>query len=788
MDASSVHGEPSALVVSSSVDDDDSASAVQDTIGESNVSQILEVAGHEAGDSGKNLAVPDVSQEATVAVQDNEEIPKSHIGLSESIPSVASPTDSDTKKQLKEQTETNLKPSPAKVAASSNGSNKYTDQVLSNVEFNRGLIDTTAPFESVKAAVSMFGGIVDWKAHRMQIVERRKVIEHELEKAQKEIPLYKKQSEDAEEAKVKVLQELDSTKRLVEELKLNLERVQQEELQAKQDSELANLRVKEMEQGIADEASIAAKQQLEVARTRHIAAVSELQTVKAELEQLKKDYAVLLAERDAAVKKAEEAVSISKEFEKSVEDLTIELISTKESLENAHAAHLEAEDHRIGAVMAREQDVLNWEKDLKEAEEELKKATEQLSASKDLKLKLDTATGLLQDLKDELTAYMESKLEQETGEGKLHNDDLEETDKKSRGEIEAALLAATKELEEINLNIKKTNDEVNILKVAATSLKSELENEKAELASIQQREGMASIAVASLEAELKRTKSEIAVVQIREKEEREKMVELPKNLQEAAQEADKSKELAETARDELRNAKQQLEHTKAVASTVESKLRAAQKEIEAAKASEELALAAINALLDSDSAQRNTGEDSPTGVTLSLEEYYELSKQAHEAEEQANSRVVAALSQIEVAKESEMKSLNKLEEANREMAETKDALEAALQKSEKAKEGKLSIEQELRKWRADHEQRRKAGESVLANRSPKQSFEEVMETRNFISTPNSLVFQQTPSPNTYASTTETDTSPEARVTKKKKRQLFLKIFMFLKKKKSRAYN
>ncbi|KAG5594938.1 hypothetical protein H5410_036170 [Solanum commersonii] len=659
-----------------------------------------------------------------------------------------------------------------------------------NSVINRVKIDTAAPIESVKQAVSKFGGIVDWKAHRVQTVERRKVVDQELANVQEEIPLYKKQSQAAEEVKMMVLKELDSTKRLIEELKLNLERAQTEEQQAKQDSELAKLRVEEMEQGIADEASIAAKAQLEVAKARHEAAVSELNTVDYELKDLHKEYDLLVSERYDAVQKAEEAVSASKKVEKEVEYLTIELITTKESLEAVQAAHLEAEEHGIGAAMAREQDTLTWEKELKQAEDELEKLNQQILSSKDLKAKLDTASALLLDLKAEFAAYMESKLKQETVEDGNFGE-LSEPEKRTHAKIQAAVALATRELEEVKLNIEKATDDVNCLKVAATSLKAELDKEKSELASIQQREGMASIAVASLEAELNRTKSEIALVQMKEKEAREKVVELPKKLQAAAQEADRAKSLAQTAREELRKAKEEAEQAKAGASTMESRLIAANKEIEAAKASEKLALEAINALQESELARSTNDEDSPTGVTLSLEEYFDLSKLAHEAEEQANKRVAAAITQIEVFKESELRSLSRLEEVNREMTTRKEALEIAMKKAEKAKEGKLAVEQELRKWRAEHGQRRKAGDSlplINTTRSPRTSFEESKASKTYERAREAASLHHRSSPRAYeqASNTETDTSPEVKIPKKKKRSFFPRLLMLLGRKKSQA--
>ncbi|OIV97640.1 hypothetical protein TanjilG_12397 [Lupinus angustifolius] len=661
------------------------------------------------------------------------------------------------------------------------------------LDATRTLIDTAAPFESVKAAVSKFGGIVDWKAHKMQTVERRDLVEEELEKAHEEIPDYRKQAEATEKAKVQVLKELDSTKRLIEELKVSLERAQTEERQARQDSELAKLRVEEMEQGIAEDSSVAAKAQLEVAKARYSAAISDLTSVKEELEALRKEYASLMTDKDEAITKAEEAVASSKEVEKSVENITIELIATKELMETAHAAHMEAEEQKIGTVMARDQDFLIWEKEIKQAEEEVQRLNQQILSAKDLKSKLETASTLLLDLKDELSAYMESKLKQEDDEEGISNGDLKVPEKKTHTDIQAAVASAKKELEEVKLNKEKATDEVSFLKVAATSLKSELEQEKSTLASIRQRERMTSIAVASLKAELDRTRSEIALVQMKEKEAKERMTELPKMLQQTAQEANQANVLAQAAREELQKVAAEVEQVKAGVSTMESRLLAAQKDIESAKASEKMAIAAIKALQESESTRRSNEVDPSRGVTLSLEEYYELSKRAHNAEERANSRVASVNAEIEIAKRSELKSFEKLDEVNREIAAKRESLKMAMDKAEKAKEGKLGVEQELRKWRAESEQRRMDGESGQGvenhSKSPRGSFEGNKETNNFDQAQGAASpahYLSSPKAFEHADHDKNGSSPESKHGKKKKRSLFPRVLMFFARRKTHS--
>ncbi|XP_062188647.1 protein WEAK CHLOROPLAST MOVEMENT UNDER BLUE LIGHT 1-like isoform X2 [Phragmites australis] len=574
----------------------------------------------------------------------------------------------------------------------------------------RGLIDTTAPFESVREAVTKFGGIVDWKAHKALMIERRKLIQLELEKVRAEIPSCKEELEDAEMARSQVLGKLEYTKRLIEELKHNLEKAQTEEVQAKQDSELAQLRAQEIEHGIADEASAIARTQMEVAKERHKKAVAELKSVNKELRSVRKQYATLINERHTAIKRSEEVISASKEIEKRVEELTLELIASKGSLELAHAAHHEAEEHRISAALAKEQDCLAWEKELHQAQEELQQLNSNLlSKSKnDMKLNIDANLRKLLSLNSELAAYMEHKLSEEAEE--VSKEDESEDAKQIDKSIKETLTSKQKEFQEVKENIERAKTEANLLRFAATTLRSELDNEKASLATLQQREAMASIAVSSLEAELNRTKQEIESIRSKETDAQEKMVELPKILQQATQEAEDAKVAAHLAQEELRKAMDKLEQTKASATTAQIRLCAVMKEKEASEASERLALAAVQALQES--KEERDVEDSPRRVTLPLSEYYELSKRAHEAEELANGVVAETLAQVVSVKESELRSLERLNEASEEMDEKKEALEIALERAERANEGKLAAEQELRKWRADHEQHRRAHEAA----------------------------------------------------------------------------
>ena len=168
---------------------------------------------------------------------------------------------------------------------------------------------------------------------------------------------------------------MENTKKLIEELKTSLEKIEKDELQAKEEAERVILKIEEMEQDIVSEASIEAKAQLEAEKAMLTEALSEFEFVKRELDSLRKEYASMASGRDIAINNAEETIATSKQIEKAVEDLTTELIATKEELNSTRTAHLEAEEQRLGVV---DQDSHNLKLELEGVEKELQRVNEQV--------------------------------------------------------------------------------------------------------------------------------------------------------------------------------------------------------------------------------------------------------------------------------------------------------------------------------------------------------------------------------------------------------------------------
>lgn len=280
------------------------------------------------------------------------------------------------------------------------------------------------------------------------------------------------------------------------------------------------------------------------------------------------------------------------------------------------------------------------------------------------------------------------------------------------------------ELEQAKLNLTRTTSDIADIRSSVESFNKKLEKERTGLEKTRERLAQNSSNISALEEELNQTKLKLQVVKDAEaKGFPDNPLEISKELQELSSEAEKFKKMREVARLEVSRMESEIEQNKTMLKTAQVKLVAARKMKEAARAAEAVALSEIMILTkhenpSSDFSQTHGSES----VTLSSEEYSTLTLKAFEAKENCRKRVIDIMQQVDAANASKMEILNQAEKASEELKTSKRALEAALSRVDAANQGKLAVEEALRRWRSEHGQKRRTVQNSTKFKNPCPSY------------------------------------------------------------------
>ncbi|KAM3317002.1 hypothetical protein ACQJBY_034902 [Aegilops geniculata] len=552
-------------------------------------------------------------------------------------------------------------------------------------------VDSAAPADPVRGAVSKFGGILDWR-------ERRQQAEEELVVVHAEAAEYQRRTREADAARAEAQQDLMGATGEIDDLWLTVKRAQIAEAQARKDSELAKLRLRKLEKSARERA--AAKAELDSVRGRHAAALADLRAARAEMDALRKERDAVAEEASAAAARVRDTAGEAVHAAEALREAAAEFDALGAELESARAAHDAAEDKRMRLALAWREDKVRWQNRLEEAEMEVRRLRDDLAAAGDLDSHVAAASEHLATLRAELFARAVQGASEE-----------EDKQTPAASSTPAMVGKAKKELEEAMGSVGKAKDETKILHVAAASLRADLEKEKAELAALRQKQSTSSSAsIQSLEEELSLVTSELAAAQARARDREERRSATPEQVDDARREAERAKASARATQEEVAAAREDARVARAAVQATEARLEAVLREVLAAKASAEAAAASANALQQQ---QQQQAMDVPgDSVALTREEYEELSRRARGAEEAAGERVAEALRQVGEAQEAEARGQQKLAKLGRDTELRRQTLRAAREECEQAESAMAAAERALQA-----ELRRRAGGETASPRA-----------------------------------------------------------------------
>ncbi|XP_030972063.1 WEB family protein At1g12150-like [Quercus lobata] len=540
-----------------------------------------------------------------------------------------------------------------------------------------GEIDTRAPFQSVKAAVSLFGEVAvsrDKSAVKKSKLSSENVLDKETQLllAQNELNEIKQHLVKTQCAKTRALTELEKAKRTVQDLTTKLKSVNESKQSAIEAAEAVknkskNLEVEKSRNAIGCEAW---KQELDYARKEYTTIVTELDSAKQELNKIRQDFDAALEAKLAAFQQGAEAKRSVNINTKKARELSKEIAAMQSSIQLLKHATPHAQQEHSKIVAEKDACIESFKSAKREVEKKV------LS------------------LKKEVNPESDRNLEAKFAETSAEIEVLQEEMKKAHASEMDSVRVVTSELNKSTKTLQKLAEEESSLRKSVSSLRLELEDVKKEQAELKEKEVAEESLAAKLNTEVQNSK---AVAELK--------------LQQLLSEAENAEREAEEMKRNANELRQEAEATTIASEEAEKILELALREAEEAKAAEKRALDEMRILSEKKNTLHSLNSDSAPTIKLSLKRFDSLSRKAQESINLAEKQELAAMAQLEAINASKNEADRKLEANLKEIDEMKTATKIALTKAEMAESAKTMVEGELRRWR----QQEKIGSSEASS-------------------------------------------------------------------------
>ncbi|OMO64660.1 hypothetical protein COLO4_31944 [Corchorus olitorius] len=204
-----------------------------------------------------------------------------------------------------------------------------------------GEIDTRAPFQSVKAAVSLFGEVAvstrERRTPRKSRLSAENVIDKETQLllAQKEINNVKQKLESAESTKAKADGDLETAKITLQDLATKLEALTQSKESAIEAREAVKEQARQLELQTSENHQDFKERTMELdcATEQYMDVATQLDAAKQELNKIRQDFDAALEVKLAAFQQAAEAHRSAKHHSERATDLSKEIVAMKEAIQ-----------------------------------------------------------------------------------------------------------------------------------------------------------------------------------------------------------------------------------------------------------------------------------------------------------------------------------------------------------------------------------------------------------------------------------------------------------------------